>query len=448
MSGYSDYIMSASSSIADIVNNASSVAASAAGQVAYQVSDACHSVAQSAQQKFLSYKYEPGKSSGALDCDMEEVSIYPDTDSPVWLLGHQLSAKYDLAELRELVITRPWMTYRRDFPPIGESGLTSDQGWGCMLRCGQMVLAGALLDVKLGRDWRWRLEAEQREPEYLGVMERFLDNKSAEYSIHQISLMGESVDKKPVGTWFGPNTVAQVLRKLCKYDPCNDICVHVAMDNALIISEVKQSCLHPVTPEPSSDISSDDQSVTTERTYAWKPLLLFVSLRLGLSEINPVYKAGLKKCFSLPSSLGVIGGSPNHALYLLGCVDDEVLYLDPHTTQVSGGVRERDTDASYHIPHPGRISISGLDPSLALCFLCITEQEFDNLCINIQESLIEKCPTPLFEMMLERPAHMAHMYGDKSDMDGVPDDTTGKDYEQLDDTTRKYDSDNEEFEIL
>ena len=65
--------------------------------------------------------------SGALDCDMEEVTIYPDTDSPVWMLGHQLSAKYDLAELRELVLTRPWMTYRRDFPPIGESGLTSDQ---------------------------------------------------------------------------------------------------------------------------------------------------------------------------------------------------------------------------------------------------------------------------------------------------------------------------------
>ena len=64
---------------------------------------------------------------GALDCDMEEVTVYPDTDSPVWLLGHQLSAKYDLAELREIVLTRPWMTYRRDFPPIGESGLTSDQ---------------------------------------------------------------------------------------------------------------------------------------------------------------------------------------------------------------------------------------------------------------------------------------------------------------------------------
>ena len=115
-----------------------------------------------------------------------------------------------------------------------------------------------------------------------------------------------------------------MLRKLCKYDPCNDICVHVAMDNALIISEVKQSCLHPVTPEPSPVHKSEDGQSVTVRTYAWKPLLLFISLRLGLSEINPVYKAGLKKCFSLPSSLGVIGGSPNHALYLLGCVDDEV----------------------------------------------------------------------------------------------------------------------------
>ena len=104
--------------------------------------------------------------------------------------------------------------FSRDFPAIGSSGVTSDQGWGCMLRCGQMVLAGALLDVRLGRGWRLRAGTEEHEldePEYFRVMERFLDNKFSTYSIHQISLMGESVDKKPVGTWFGPNTVAQVM---------------------------------------------------------------------------------------------------------------------------------------------------------------------------------------------------------------------------------------------
>merc|ERR1719150_10375 len=97
------------------------------------------------------------------------------------------------------------------------------------------------------------------------------DNKAAQYSIHQISLMGESLDKKPVGTWFGPNTVAQVLRKLCKFDPSNDICVHVAMDNALIISEVKQTCLQPV--ESSSEAEGE-----AGPSLAWRPLLLFVSL--------------------------------------------------------------------------------------------------------------------------------------------------------------------------
>ena len=71
------------------------------------------------------------------------------------------------------------------------------------------VLAGALLDSRLGRDWRWEADVAPP-PQYTAVMEQFRDHKAAQYSIHQISLMGESLDKKPVGTWFGPNTVAQV----------------------------------------------------------------------------------------------------------------------------------------------------------------------------------------------------------------------------------------------
>lgn len=43
-------------------------------------------------------------------------------------------------------------------------------------------------------------------------------------------------------------------------------------------------------------------------------------------------------CFRSPQSIGVIGGKPNQALYLVGCVGDEVIYLDPHTTQRSGAV--------------------------------------------------------------------------------------------------------------
>lgn len=38
----------------------------------------------------------------------------------------------------------------------------------------------------------------------------FVD-RSAPYSIHQIALMGVSHGKQ-VGEWFGPNTIAQVLK--------------------------------------------------------------------------------------------------------------------------------------------------------------------------------------------------------------------------------------------
>lgn len=39
----------------------------------------------------------------------------------------------------------------RHYDVIGGSSITSDAGWGCTLRCGQMLLAEAIVQKQLGK---------------------------------------------------------------------------------------------------------------------------------------------------------------------------------------------------------------------------------------------------------------------------------------------------------
>lgn len=61
----------------------------------------------------------------------------------------------------------------------------------------------------VGRNWEWT--PETKDSTYLKILSRFEDRRAAPFSIHQIALTGAS-EGKEVGQWFGPNTVAQVLK--------------------------------------------------------------------------------------------------------------------------------------------------------------------------------------------------------------------------------------------
>ncbi|KAL7979975.1 hypothetical protein Chor_004444 [Crotalus horridus] len=313
----------------------------------------------------------------------------PETDEPAWILGRQHHLKTEKSKLLSDIGSRLWFTYRRKFSPIGGTGPSSDAGWGCMLRCGQMMLAQALICRHLGRDWQWEEYRKQPE-EYKKILCCFLDRKDCCYSIHQM-VMEQRL------------SCSASVAKLALFDEWNSLAVYVSMDNTVVIEDIKKMCGVPPQGCPRSHSSSLSyrSSVNPAKTSgapccSWKPLLLIVPLRLGINHINPVYVDAFKECFKMPQSLGALGGKPNNAYYFIGFLGNELIYLDPHTTQVFVDSDENGAvdDHSFHCQQPPqRMKIMNLDPSVALVsigFFCKEEKDFDNWCSLVQKASIRK----------------------------------------------------------
>lgn len=363
-------------------------------------------------------------------------------EQPVWLLGHLYELPQDSEKLIDDIRSKLWITYRKNFPPIdNNTRYTTDRGFGCMIRCGQMVLANALLQKNLGREWRWCAKGLESNPDvYSKVLKLFQDKEASPYSIHNIIRVGQQ-EGKVVGEWFGPNTISQALKRismaLTETEPINSevvISIDAALDNVVVVDEIKTrfmqnsnsasidntSNTHQKESVDGGDTkrpSNQQSQATTTRTNQWTPGLLFIQLRLGLTKINPLYFSALKKTFQFKNSLGIIGGRPNHALYLVGYADEDIIYLDPHSTQLfidldleeleqrwSADVKLSPIDSTYHCACPEKMPLDKLDPSLALCFYFHTEAEFDEWCQISTDLLIKSEQAPMFEITKSRPS--------------------------------------------
>ncbi|NXE67220.1 ATG4B protease, partial [Calcarius ornatus] len=374
-----------------------------------------------------------------------EYEDFPETKEPVWILGRKYSVFTEKEEILLDVTSRLWFTYRKNFPAIGGTGPTSDTGWGCMLRCGQMIFAQALVCRHLGRDWRW-IKGKRQMDNYFNVLNAFIDKKDSYYSIHQIAQMGVG-EGKSIGQWYGPNTVAQVLKKLATFDTWSSLAVHIAMDNTVVMEEIRRLCQSSVPcagaaacPALESDVlynGCPEDVGLRGRLPLWKPLVLLIPLRLGLTEINEAYIETLKHCFMMPQSLGVIGGKPNSAHYFIGYV---------------GECPEDCRDCPKNFPLAKKCLWGGTHSCLA-CekdkvflffffffqgFFCNTEADFNDWCQQIKKLSLVRGALPMFELVERQPSHFSNpdvlnLTPDSSDADRLE---------------RFFDSEDEDFEIL
>eukprot|EP01125_Pyxidicula_operculata_P019764 TRINITY_DN7190_c0_g1_i1.p1 TRINITY_DN7190_c0_g1~~TRINITY_DN7190_c0_g1_i1.p1 ORF type:complete len:348 (+),score=39.09 TRINITY_DN7190_c0_g1_i1:280-1323(+) len=296
-------------------------------------------------------------------------NVIIDVNKPLVFLGSQV----DFRSFKSLYSRLPWFTYRKGFTSISGdksySSITSDSGWGCMLRAGQMILASAMIksmfDVK---DWEY-ISKEQ----YVKVLKMFNDFPEADFSIHKIALEGEYLGK-PVGSWFGPNTVSACLKNLEKRSRSCNINVFTANESVIKTQELEKAW----------DFGMDQDGK--------KSLLLLLPTRLGMNSLNPIYYQSIQIYLGFPQSVGIIGGKPNSAYYFYATQDEQMYYLDPHIRQNvqtivdggSGGGVDNDT-SSYFCDQLNSMLLYSLDESLAFGFLFKTKLDWYQFCEQVQE---------------------------------------------------------------
>ncbi|XP_055923800.1 cysteine protease ATG4D [Eupeodes corollae] len=299
--------------------------------------------------------------------------------------------------------SRLWMTYRREFPIMNGSNYTSDCGWGCMLRSGQMLLAQGLLCHFLGRSWRWdpetQLHSTYEDNLHRKIIKWFGDSssKNSPFSIHALVNLGQEMGKKP-GDWYGPASVSHLLRQAVKNAAqenadFDNIVIYVAQDCTIYIQDIHDECFIPdrttkYVPWQTNRKPVEDPSGAhpqPQQQVYWKSLIILIPLRLGTEKLNPAYAHCLKLLLSTEYCIGVIGGRPKHSLYFVGFQEDKLIHLDPHYCQEMVDVNQENFCVnSFHCKSPRKLKTAKMDPSCCIGFYCQTKTDFDNFVENVQ----------------------------------------------------------------
>jgi len=298
------------------------------------------------------------------------------TNLPYNILGQTFDSENDV---KLAVEARSWFTYRSGFSKIGNSNLTSDAGWGCAVRVGQMLLSEVFNRLKNSD--------RQVKPDH-DVLEKFLDTDDSPFSLQKLVLAFSRGDDSKIGTWLGPNNVCHSIKQLVS--DFNEKC----SNSSSVDTE------SPVTEQPGSEQPSTSKHILQVHVcmdstvvipelpkVEISPILIFIPLRLGLDSINSsLYGQDILNSISYPQSVGIIGGRPRTAYYFFGHSETtkELLALDPHTVRAhSGSVDEADNicDSPLFIK-----SVDHLDPTMALGFLARTQVELDDLIHRLSSS--------------------------------------------------------------
>ncbi|CCW60920.1 unnamed protein product [Phytomonas sp. EM1] len=193
-------------------------------------------------------------------------------------------------------------TYRSDFEGISTNTgfvVHSDQGWGCLLRTSQMLLAHFLHRYGRPSDFSLRLFVDE-------------STDAAPFSIHN---MIKSVwdDKTFCAEYWSPSQACETVRKTME-----NAVKGGALGTKFSVVCSSNGCLF------SEDVEQPLRGDT-------EVVLLLTPVRVSaVSRLTQETYLELENLMCQPECLGVVGGVPGRSYYFFGHNQTQMAYLDPH----------------------------------------------------------------------------------------------------------------------
>jgi len=337
-----------------------------------------------------------------------------------------------------------WFTYRHDFREIAPYGYTSDAGWGCMLRSAQMLLCYTLQCHQVATSSsnsnnNNHSDMDSTNPIWKYFIDQPTNSQQGDgwFSIHNMVAVGMKYNQLP-GEWYSPGIACHIVRDLVRQQhqlpqhttntPATKLLrVYIAQEGTVYQDRIHhfmtssssttkkptasshssstenaicKVSFHPLTPDEDEYNNNEKEKIIEE----WDgSLLLFIPLRLGLNSFQTeTYGQSLCHIFSLSSSVGILGGSPRHALWFYASSFPTITTtttttttttmdtnfkakwygLDPHTIQPALSSSSSPPQPCYK---PCEVDLHKIDPSMALGFYFYQRQDFVRWCQEMKQ---------------------------------------------------------------
>ena len=249
-----------------------------------------------------------------------------------------------------------YFCYRKNTYPFKTRinvNLTRDSGWGCMVRCGQMIMARGIYkyfkskkmstEKAISETIKYFLDIPYSEKNIPSIFSSILStNLNINNNIKilppfsaQMHCLNGKYYNKYAGEWFSDVNICQNYRDINKIF---NLFPELSIFNFVTdfhLEEVLDECFTLLNNEK-TDKTKKIFTFNNKNYVMNKCGLIFISVRLGINKVTDEYYNSLLKLFGCKECIGIIGGETNLAHYFIGYNSKgNLLYLDPHYNQDS-----------------------------------------------------------------------------------------------------------------